>query len=91
MGIINRKQIVEKLKERLELLNFIYALWLEGADASGMVDEYSDVDFWVNFEDEYKNEAQTQFPKSTVLWQRYLRLKSRVWIPIQIIRPSFSV
>lgn len=57
MGIINRNQIVEKLKERLELLDFIYALWLEGADASGMVDEYSDIDFWVDFEDEYENEA----------------------------------
>ena len=57
MNIINRNQIIEKLKEKLELLDFIYALWLEGADASGTVDEYSDIDFWVDFEDEYENEA----------------------------------
>jgi len=30
-------------------------MWLEGADASGTVDEYSDLDFWVDFEDEYEN------------------------------------
>lgn len=54
MGIINRSQIVEKLKERLEPLDFIYAMWLEGADASGTVDEFSDLDFWVDFEDEYE-------------------------------------
>ena len=54
MGIINRSQIVEKLKERLEPLDFIYAMWLEGSDASGTVDEFSDLDFWVDFEDEYE-------------------------------------
>ena len=54
MGIINRSQIVEKLKERLEPLDFIYAMWLEGADASGTIDEFSDLDFWVDVEDEYE-------------------------------------
>jgi len=57
MNDINRNQIIEKLKVKLEPLEYIYALWLEGADASGMVDEYSDIDFWVDFEDEYENEA----------------------------------
>lgn len=57
MNIINRNQIIEKLKEKLEPLDFIYALWLEGADASDTVDEYSDIDFWVDFEDKYENEA----------------------------------
>ena len=54
MSIINRSQIVEKLKERLEPLDFIYAMWLEGADASGTIDEFSDLDFWVDVEDEYE-------------------------------------
>lgn len=57
MNGIDRNQIVKKLRERLELLEFIYALWLEGADASGIVDEYSDLDFWVDFEDDYEEEA----------------------------------
>lgn len=57
MNGIDRNRIIEKLKERLEPLEYIYALWLEGADATGMVDEYSDIDFWVDFEDEYEKEA----------------------------------
>ncbi|MEG6613046.1 nucleotidyltransferase domain-containing protein [Pseudoclostridium thermosuccinogenes] len=57
MNGIDRNRIIEKLKERLEPLEYIYALWLEGADATGMVDEYSDIDFWVDFEDEYEEEA----------------------------------
>lgn len=57
MNDINRNQIIKKLKVKLEPLEYIYALWLEGADASGMVDEYSDIDFWVDFEDEYEDEA----------------------------------
>lgn len=57
MNGIDRNQIIEKLKERLEPLDYIYAMWLEGADASGMVDEYSDIDIWVDFEDEYEEDA----------------------------------
>ena len=55
--MINRSQIIEKLKEKLEQLEFIYAMWLEGADASGTVDEYSDIDFWVDFEDGFEQQA----------------------------------
>jgi len=49
--------IIEKLSGSLKPLPFIYALWLEGADATGMVDQYSDIDFWVDFEDEFEEQA----------------------------------
>jgi len=32
-------------------------MWLEGADAVCAVDEYSDIDIWVDFEDAYEEEA----------------------------------
>jgi len=55
--MIDRIVIINKLSEALEPLPYIYAFWLEGADANGTVDEYSDIDFWVDFEDEYEEEA----------------------------------
>ena len=41
--MISRDNITNKLREALEPLPFIYAFWLEGADAIGTVDEYSDI------------------------------------------------
>lgn len=55
--MISRNNITNKLREALELLPFIYAFWLEGADANGTADEYSDIDYWVDFEDEYEEQA----------------------------------
>ena len=55
--MFDRHVITGKLKEALEPLPFIYAFWLEGADANGMADEYSDIDFWVDFEDKYEEQA----------------------------------
>ena len=55
--MISRDNITNKLREALEPLPFIYAFWLEGADAIGTTDEYSDIDFWVDFEDEYEEQA----------------------------------
>ena len=55
--MIDRKAIIEKLEEKLEPLSYIYALWLEGADALGTVDQYSDMDIWVDFEDQYEQQA----------------------------------
>jgi len=54
---MDRKIIIDNLKKTLEPLSFIYAFWLEGADATGMVDEYSDLDFWVDCEDAYEETA----------------------------------
>jgi predicted nucleotidyltransferase len=55
--MLDRKIIINKLQEFLEPQPFIYALWLEGADAAGATDDYSDIDFWVDFEDEYEEKA----------------------------------
>jgi hypothetical protein len=54
---MDRTVIISKLTEALQPLPFIHALWLEGADATNTVDEYSDIDFWVDFEDEYEEQA----------------------------------
>ena len=55
--MLDRNTIISKLREALEPLPYIYAFWLEGADALGRIDEYSDLDFWVDFEDEYEEQA----------------------------------
>lgn len=52
-----RNRIIETLKQALEPLPYIYAFWLEGADANGSLDSYSDYDFWVDFEDSQEAEA----------------------------------
>ena len=54
---MDRETIINKLKKTLEPLPFIYAFWLEGADAVGRVDEYSDLDFWVDCDDAYEDAA----------------------------------
>ena len=55
--MLTRFQIIDKLKEKLEQQAYIYALWLEGADANGTADEYSDIDLWVDFEDAFEVEV----------------------------------
>lgn len=52
-----RNMIINKLREALEPLPYICALWLEGADAIGTADVYSDIDLWVDFEDAYEEQA----------------------------------
>ncbi|MCL2814243.1 MAG: hypothetical protein FWD23_06560 [Oscillospiraceae bacterium] len=42
--MIKRIAIIDKLHKILNPLPFIYAFWLEGADAIGTADEYSDID-----------------------------------------------
>lgn len=55
--MINSEMIIERLKEELEPIHFIYAMWLEGADAIGQADEYSDLDIYIDIEDEYEHQA----------------------------------
>jgi len=52
-----REAIIETLWERLEPLDYVFALWLEGADANGTADEYSDIDLWADIADECEAEA----------------------------------
>ena len=55
--MIDKNMIIDKLTDTLKPLPYIFALWLEGADANGTADEYSDIDVWVDFEDEYEEQA----------------------------------
>lgn len=47
---ITREQIIEAIYETFKDNPYVYALWLEGADATGSVDEYSDLDIWLDVE-----------------------------------------
>lgn len=54
---MDKNIITKTLKNKLEPLDYIYAFWLEGADANDTADEYSDIDYYIDFEDEYEEEA----------------------------------
>jgi hypothetical protein len=47
----SRQHIISALHRALEPLDHVLALWLEGADATGTVDEWSDIDFWLDVRD----------------------------------------
>jgi len=55
--MIERNEIIQILKERLYPYPFAHAMWLEGADSNQMVDQYSDIDFWLDVDDESEEEA----------------------------------
>ena len=55
--MIDRNIIISALKDNLINLPYINALWLEGSDGNNTVDEYSDIDIWIDFNDE--NESET--------------------------------
>jgi predicted nucleotidyltransferase len=46
-----RTIILSYVRDFLEPHSHVYALWLEGADARGTVDEFSDLDVWLDVED----------------------------------------
>ena len=48
---IQREQILQKFKDDLHQHPAICAFWLEGADASSTIDEYSDLDIWLDVQD----------------------------------------
>ena len=52
---IDRNQIIEYIKEYAMSKDYVYAMWLEGADGLNQVDEYSDLDFWFDVEDSKRN------------------------------------
>lgn len=47
-----REKIIASLKQELNEHTFIHAAWLEGADAHDRVDKYSDIDLWIDVDDE---------------------------------------
>lgn len=60
---MNRIDIINTLKEKLQPLSYTNALWLEGSDANGMVDEYSDLDICLDVNDEFESEAIAEVEK----------------------------
>jgi hypothetical protein len=56
-SMIIRENIIVKLRKALGPPPYIYAFWLEGADAIGTEEEYSDIDFHVDFENEYEKQT----------------------------------
>lgn len=52
--MLDRKIIIEFLKEFSESKSYVNAMWLEGADGINKVDEYSDIDFWFDVDKEYQ-------------------------------------
>ncbi len=55
--MITERQITEALKNELEPLPYVYAFWLEGSYAMGYADEYSDIDYWIDVDDDNVNNA----------------------------------
>lgn len=54
--MINRNEIIELLKKFSYNKEYVYAMWLEGADGINKIDEYSDIDFWFDVDDNKKVE-----------------------------------
>ncbi len=52
---IDRDYIINFIKDYALSKDYVYAMWLEGADGLNQVDEYSDLDFWFDVEDSKRN------------------------------------
>lgn len=48
---ISREEVIASIRNRFERDPSVFAFWLEGADSLGTVDEYSDIDVWLDVED----------------------------------------
>lgn len=46
------QQLIKALKEKFEKDERVHALWLEGSYGSGQYDEFSDIDVWLDVDDE---------------------------------------
>lgn len=55
--MITEKEITEVLKNVLQSLPYVYAFWLEGSFAMGYADVYSDIDYWIDVDDEHVKDA----------------------------------
>lgn len=55
--MLTRDQIINHLTQALEPLPYTHAFWLEGADSSGWLDEYSDFDFNLDVDDDRLEDA----------------------------------
>ncbi len=59
MKSINREMIIHAIKDRFISMEQVYAYWLEGADGLNAVDEYSDIDIWLDVEDGFEDQVFT--------------------------------
>ena len=48
----DRALLIRQMQSLLEPMPTVHAMWLEGADANGHLDEYSDIDLYVDVDDE---------------------------------------
>ena len=51
---ITRERIIEYLRSFASSKDYVFAMWLEGADGLDKVDGYSDIDFWFDVKKEYQ-------------------------------------
>ncbi len=62
---MNREEIIQKLTDMLYEDNKVYAAWLEGSDANGNLDSYSDIDICILIDaqdiDSIFSKIQSQF------------------------------
>ena len=54
--MITRDQIINRMKDFAQGNPRVHAMWLEGADGLGLVDEYSDIDVWFDVDDDHAAE-----------------------------------
>ena len=47
----DKNKIIETLKNQLQHLDYVHAMWIEGSLAEKDNDEYSDLDIWLSVED----------------------------------------
>jgi hypothetical protein len=52
VGQQNRTSLIGQFRRLLEPMATVHAMWLEGADANGHLDDYSDIDLYVDVDDE---------------------------------------
>mgnify|MGYP001612784740 CR=1 FL=1 len=55
-----REEIIKNLKSELQANPHVFALWLEGADSNDTVDQYSDIDIWIDVKDGHEQKVMNQ-------------------------------
>lgn len=61
---MDRQTIIDALKENFEGNPSVHAFWLEGADAHDRVDQYSDIDIWLDVSDGKEDEILDEVEKN---------------------------
>jgi hypothetical protein len=60
---ISRERIIEAITNNFINNPVVYALWLEGADSTHAVDEFSDIDLWLDVEDGREDDIFSQIER----------------------------